>query len=289
MNKYSSVIITILVDNNTYIDQYLLGEPGFSALVEIDGLSILFDAGYSDVFLHNAEKMKIDLTTIDGIALSHGHLDHTWGLEPLMRMFTETEFFTGSAAKKQRPFLIAHPLALTEKHGTPIPHQFGNIIAHESLETMFDLRLSRKPRQISEHMTFLGEIPRVTPFEPAIPLGMSANQPDYLLDDSALAIRTAEGLVILTGCSHAGIGNIITYAQQVMNEQRVVDIIGGLHLLNPAPEKMQGTIDLLKGLRLHALHACHCTDLSAKLSLGAALPLKEVGSGLRLKFELSDA
>jgi len=289
MNKDSSVIITILVDNNTYIDQYLLGEPGFSALVEIDGLIVLFDAGYSDVFLHNAEKMKIDLRAIDGVALSHGHLDHTWGLEPLMRLFAETEFHAQTDTDRPRPFLIAHPGALTEKHIIPSPRQIGNLISIHSLEAMFDLRLSREPQQISKHMTFLGEIPRVTPFEPARPLGMSGSQPDYLLDDSALAIRTAEGLVILTGCSHAGIGNIITYAQQVMNEQRVVDIIGGLHLLNPAPEKMQGTIDLLKGLRLHALHACHCTDLSAKLSLGAALPLKEVGSGLRLKFQLSDA
>lgn len=69
--------LTVLVDNNTLIDRYLIGEPGVSYLIEYDGQKILFDTGYSDVFLKNAQTLKIDLTSIDSIVFSHGHNNHT--------------------------------------------------------------------------------------------------------------------------------------------------------------------------------------------------------------------
>jgi len=81
--------LTVLVDNNTIIDRYFLGEPGLCYLIEDAGKKILFDTGYSDVFIRNAHKMKIKLTDIDAVVLSHGHSDHTGGLPHLMTMFTE--------------------------------------------------------------------------------------------------------------------------------------------------------------------------------------------------------
>ena len=74
--------ITVLVDNNTIIDRYLSGEPGVSYLLETSGKTILFDTGYSDMFIQNAKKLKIDLLNIDYLVLSHGHIDHTGGLDP---------------------------------------------------------------------------------------------------------------------------------------------------------------------------------------------------------------
>ncbi len=70
--------LTVLVDNNTFIDQYLLGEPAVSYYIEAENKKILFDVGYSDVFLQNAAKLGIDLTQLDMLVFSHGHLDHTW-------------------------------------------------------------------------------------------------------------------------------------------------------------------------------------------------------------------
>lgn len=72
--------LTVLVDNNTYIDQYYLGEPGVSYFIEDCGIRILFDTGYSDVYVRNAKKMGIDLSELDAVVLSHGHNDHTGGL-----------------------------------------------------------------------------------------------------------------------------------------------------------------------------------------------------------------
>ena len=98
--------ITILTDNNTIIDRYFIGEPGFSAYIEDGNIKILFDLGYSDVFLRNAQKMRINLSALDFVAVSHGHCDHTWGLEFLIRYYAEQEF---EKVKYKRPKLIAHP------------------------------------------------------------------------------------------------------------------------------------------------------------------------------------
>ena len=76
--------LTVLVDNNTYIDQYYLGEPAVSYYIEDEGARVLLDTGYSDIFLSNAEKMGIDLSRLTHIALSHGHNDHTGGLRFLL-------------------------------------------------------------------------------------------------------------------------------------------------------------------------------------------------------------
>jgi 7,8-dihydropterin-6-yl-methyl-4-(beta-D-ribofuranosyl)aminobenzene 5'-phosphate synthase len=106
-----------------------------------------------------------------------------------------------------------------------------------------------------------------------------------LLEDTALVFRSDEGLVIITGCSHAGICNITEYAREVCGERHVSDIIGGLHLLSPEPKRFAKTGKYLNRLHLHALHACHCTSLPAKLVLAEYCPLQEVGVGLKLEWQ----
>ena len=108
--------------------------------------------------------------------------------------------------------------------------------------------------------------------------------PDFLLDDSALAFQSGAGLVIITGCSHAGICNIAEYAREVCGENRIVDIIGGFHLVGPSPEQLQGTCDYLRNAVPAAVHACHCTSLFAKITLSGACTLQETGVGLRLEY-----
>ncbi|MBU0462710.1 MAG: MBL fold metallo-hydrolase, partial [Proteobacteria bacterium] len=73
--------LTVLVDNNTIIDRYFLAEPGLSFLIEDENVSVLFDTGYSDIFIKNAQKMGKNLAHLDYIVFSHSHLDHTWGIE----------------------------------------------------------------------------------------------------------------------------------------------------------------------------------------------------------------
>ena len=277
--------LSILLDNNTIIDQYFLGEPGFSAWVEIDGQKILFDTGYSDAFLKNAKKMGIDPIENDVVVLSHGHIDHTWGLIPLARLYAEHDFkMNAKAEERHKAALITHPDSLLSKTFDPGPREAGNLLSVQSLENLFTLQLSTDPVWITENLLFLGEVPRKTAFEKPVQLGHTPNGPDFLMEDSALAAKVGDSLVIITGCSHAGICNIVQYAQEITGIHKIRDIVGGFHLLNPSDERLNGTVDFLSNLDLDVLHACHCTDLRSKVALGSVLNLKEIGSGSVLEY-----
>jgi 7,8-dihydropterin-6-yl-methyl-4-(beta-D-ribofuranosyl)aminobenzene 5'-phosphate synthase len=278
--------LIVLVDNNTFTDRYFTGEPGLSFLLETAGKKILFDTGYSGLFLANAEKMGIDMRDLDFVVLSHGHLDHSGGMVTFVRHLTEAKI-EGMAHKV--PELIAHPRSFYPKEKLPLQNN-GSILEEAEVRRHFPVNLSSEPVWITNNLVFLGEIPRKFAFEQTNPgkrrilFPDGRTEPDLLLDDSALAFRSEAGLVIITGCSHAGICNITEYAKEVCGESRVIDIIGGLHLLKPSPGQMQGTIAYLREIRLVALHACHCTSLSAKIALAGDCPVQEVGTGMRLEW-----
>lgn len=108
---------------------------------------------------------------------------------------------------------------------------------------------------------------------------------DRVLDDSALVYTGDKGIVVITGCSHAGICNIVDYAISVTGDSRVQAVIGGFHLQKAAQPLMARTVE---GLRRHApetLYPCHCTDLNAKVALAGAMNVKEVGVGSVLNFD----
>lgn len=275
--------LTVLVDNNTLIDRYFLAEPGLSLLIEDEELTVLFDVGYSAVFLENAARLGKQLNNLDYLVLSHCHLDHTWGLEPLIRYATELYI-------EQRPFkrptLVAHPEVFASVRVEGLG-EIGCLLSAEKLAKHFTLQLRAEPQALSSKLMFLGEIPRRNAFEAPLPIGRreGAEGGDRVIDDSALVYRTSQGLVILTGCSHAGICNIIEYAKEICGDNRVVDIVGGLHLLNPPANQLQGTIAYLDKLQPQAVHACHCTDLPSKIALSRVVPLQEVGVGLTISYD----
>lgn len=275
--------LTILADNNTLIDVYYLGEPGLSILVEEGNNKILFDLGYSDVFMRNAYKMGIDLREVNRIVLSHGHLDHTWGLISLMENMEASTYKDSGRRIK----LLTHPAALDLKmdEGEPI----GFIYSQAALTRCFEVQLSRKPVWLSEKLVYLGEIERTNKFENQEPIGTTVingvEQQDYLPDDSALAYKSEKGLVIITGCSHSGICNIIEHAKKICQEDKVADIVGGFHLLAPSAEQLAHTLEYMGRLEPEQVHACHCTDLHSKIALAQAVNLKEVGVGLTLEYE----
>ncbi|MCD6580679.1 MAG: MBL fold metallo-hydrolase [Desulfuromusa sp.] len=275
--------ITVLVDNNTLIDRYFLAEPGLSLLIEDDETTVLFDTGYSDIFLKNAFKMGKDLKNLNYLVLSHNHLDHTWGLEPLIRYFTELQIEQRSF---KRPTLVAHPEIFVSVSGEGY-EEVGCLLSEEKLAKHFPVRLSAQPKALSSKLTFLGEIPRRNDFEKNLTFGRKegADEDDQVIDDSALVYHSRNGLIIITGCSHAGICNIIEYAKEVCGDHRVVDIIGGFHLLNPPAQQLQGTLSYLETLQPEAVHACHCTDLASKIALSRVINLKEVGVGLSITYD----
>lgn len=274
--------LTVLVDNNTYIDRYFLAEPALSFFIEDDGKRILFDCGYSNIFFENARKMGIDLRFLDYLVLSHCHLDHTWGVETLIREYTEAQL---EKQDFQKPLLVAHPEVFVSTFVEGVG-EIGTLLSENKTQSHFTLQLSKDPVALTENLIFLGEIPRVFPFESMPPIGKKTGESrgDLLPDDSALAYRSEKGLVIITGCSHSGICNITEYARKVCDEKRIIAIIGGLHLLNPPKEQLACTAEYINKLNLAALYACHCTDFHSKCALAKVAPVKEVGVGLCVEF-----
>jgi len=278
--------LTVLVDNTTLTDRYFGGEPGLSFLIETEGKKILFDTGFSDLFLQNAAKMGISLLDLDMVVLSHGHLDHSGGLFPLIRHMTRS-IIEGFPVKK--PLLVAHPWCFYPRPKSPIPDT-GTVLSEQELSRFFEVCTTTAPWYLTPNLVFLGEIERNFEYEQTDPgvrkiiLPDGTTREDRILDDSALAFRTGEGVVIITGCSHAGICNIVERAQSVYGEKRVIDIIGGLHLLKPSPTRLKKTGEYLRNLQLKSLHACHCTSLSSKIVLAGYCPVQEVGAGLKLEW-----
>lgn len=264
--------LKVIVDNYTYIDEYYWGEPGVSYYIEDEAESFLFDVGYTDLFLRNAMAMKIDLETVKTLVLSHGHDDHTRGLKSLFER------------KWPEPLsIIAHPDALNHKEydGLKISAPFTK----EELEKQCLLKLTREPMKVTRNITFLGEIPRVIPFETCESIGQQRIHEDlvddYLMDDSALVYESNQGIYIITGCSHSGICNIIEYAKAVTGDQRVRGVIGGFHLFE-VTDRVEQTIAYFADNGIREIYPCHCTSFSVKAAIHRFIPVREVGVGLEL-------
>jgi len=277
--------LTVLVDNNTLIDHYFLAEPGVSYYIEIDEMKVLFDTGYSDIFIKNATKMGIDLLDIDAVVLSHAHLDHTWGLQHLIQAYAERRFENKPA---RRPALIAHP-SVFDRRFIPGMGDIGCLVSEETARRYFDLQLTRQPTWLHPNLVFLGEIERENDFEASYPIGRihhnEAEADDFLLDDSSLAYKSPQGLVIVAGCAHAGICNTVNHAMRVCDDHRLVDIVGGFHLLEPTKLQLQKTVENMRKWHPNKLHACHCTDFESRVALSRVTDLQEVGVGLELIYE----
>jgi len=242
--------LTVLVDNNTFIDKYYFGEPAVSYYIEDGDKRILFDAGYSDLFIRNAQALGIDLSKVTDIVISHGHDDHTGGLKYFFEQFSVP-----------RIKITAHPKVL----------DIGLYSKYA------DLALTEKPVKISDNIWFLGEIPSLNDFEERKPI-----DGDYLFDDSAIAYTGEKGIYIITGCSHSGICNIIAYGKQVCGDHRVAGVIGGFHLFD-IDSRVQRTIDYFTESDISELYPCHCVSLGVKAEINRHIPILEAGVSLELE------
>ncbi len=272
--------LTVLVDNNTLIDQYFYGEPAVSYYIEDEGVKVLFDIGYSDLFLRNSIALKKDLTKVDYVVLSHGHNDHTGGLSSFVKYFKNIE-------RSKFTAIIGHSDVFHKKYYDGRVSIGAEVTTKDLLDVDgLELNLSQKPIQISDNLFFLGEIPRCNRFENQSPIGIvlkdGVEEPDYLLDDSALVYKSDRGLFIITGCSHAGICNIIEYAKEVCRNDRICGVIGGFHLLNPDKKQLEQTIDYLSQQEIEAIYPCHCIDLNTKVTLAQHFKVHEVGVSLEI-------
>lgn len=267
--------LTILTDNHTYIDRYYLGEPAVCYLIEDGAHVILFDTGYSDVFLENAARMGIDLSRVTDLILSHGHNDHTGGLPAFFARFP------------QAVRLFAHPNALLPKRVEGV--DIGCPLPLEDLRKHADVRLVTKPHAVSEHVTILGEIPRVYGFEQGRAIGETTSacgccwETDELADDTSLALLLERGVFVVTGCAHAGVCNTVAYAKAMTDRETVSGVLGGFHLFETG-SALADTISTLRALGVGCVYPAHCTSLAVKSAFFDAMETHEVGVGLTLEW-----
>ena len=267
--------LTILVDNNTFIDQYYHGEPAVSFVIEEDGKQILFDTGYSDILLRNAEKMGIDLQNTTHIVLSHGHDDHTRGLQ-----------FLKEEINMKRMELIAHPECFLPKRVDDL--YVCSPYRTDEIKEMANYMACKEPYFITEKLVYLGQIPRRNNFENKNPIGQYEKngqwKDDYLVDDTALAYVSEKGLFIITGCSHSGICNIIEHAKEVCKTEKICGVLGGFHLFENDVQ-LKETILYFKQNQIKQLYPCHCVSLLARFKMMEQLPVIETGVGMTLNID----
>jgi len=238
-------LVKLTILHNEYTT-FIEDRAGFSVLIEIAKKKILFDTSMKNDIIINALKGNIDLSTIDYVVLSHGHYDHTDGLKYLdltkiNHIVAHPDCFKKRFVKdKEREIYIGIPFFL------------------EYLQREVDVIQSMEPYWIIEDgVVFLGEIPRKNNFEARNPLGYLENGDlDWIIDDSALVIKSNQGLIIISGCSHSGICNIIEYAKEVCKDERIYVVMGGMHLFEE--NRIAPTINYLKEQNIRQLYAAHC-------------------------------
>jgi len=275
------VRVTVLVEN-TAQGTGLLAEHGLAFWVDWNGHKVLFDTGQGFVLTGNAHKLGASLGETDAIVLSHGHYDHTGGLaDTLIRC--EADVYLHPAALK--PKFACNKLGITRDIGIPFPakkilqEQDRNVVKTES------------PTHIYEGLTVTGAIPRVTDFEDTggpFFLDAACSKPDPINDDQSMFFEAKQGIVVVLGCAHSGIINILRYINQLTGGKPIHAVLGGLHLVQASPERISRTIDELKHFNLGLLAPAHCTGLVAAAALRQAFPNHYIDChvGSRFQFDL---
>jgi 7,8-dihydropterin-6-yl-methyl-4-(beta-D-ribofuranosyl)aminobenzene 5'-phosphate synthase len=253
-----------------------IAEHGFSLLVRVfsgeDSSTILFDTGVSpEGVAVNAKRMGIDLKEVSYIVLSHGHYDHFGGLKAVTKAINNTDLR-----------IILHE-DMVKRRGTA--NSRGKIREYPAFPNLKELAPAtivntKKPQLIaSDYACVTGEIPRSVSFEKGLTQNMiysdNAWQPDSLiLDERALIFNVDDkGLVIISGCAHAGIINTIKYAQEISGCIKVYAILGGFHLAGREfEERIELTIKELKGINPEFIVPSHCTGWRAIVSIAKEFP-----------------
>lgn len=274
-----------------------IGENGIALLVDVEwdrySYRLLFDTGMTDkVLLHNAAALGVNLGQLDHVVVSHGHPDHYGGLSGLL-------------ASREAPLPVSiHPDAFLPRYlrlasGEVAPF-YNSDLSPGSIQDLGGRVVAHKgPLEVGPSMVATGEIPREVPFEAPSTRTDTPNAllqvkdahvcADVVEDDQALAITVGDGVIVLVGCSHAGVVNSVRHAMKLTGKDHVIGVFGGFHLGFPGvpEEKTSSTIEALGDIGVEMLCPMHCTGMQAMMEMRRALPERFVMNctGTRVEFD----
>jgi 7,8-dihydropterin-6-yl-methyl-4-(beta-D-ribofuranosyl)aminobenzene 5'-phosphate synthase len=241
------------------------GEHGFSAFVETDRGDYLFDTGSGHSVVANSLVLKKDLRTIRRIFLSHGHYDHTGGLPEVLKL-------KGNVDVHVHPDVFIDRIHIIQEEGEEKKRFVGLPFKKRYLEFLGAHFLYNKDYIEVEKGIFLtGEVPRKTPFEKPDPRLFSEMDgkitQDIFLDDQSLILDTKKGLVVILGCAHSGMINILDHVIDKTGKEKFYAIMGGTHLDFLTPEQLEESIKSLKKMEIERIGISHCTGMRAAFRL----------------------
>ena len=271
--RAESVAVTILSSN--LANGSTVGEWGFSALVEVDGRCVLFDAGrHPDTVLRNVEVLNVDLSCVTDVVLSHFHSDHNTGLIPIL--------------DDVRP---NNPDAMRRIHvaqGFFLPRRMSTMTGDDERNAMIAMRVPleaagvefiehSEPAEILPGVWVTGPVDRPHP-EKNYPQTIQVNIDgewieDYVPDSQGLTVVTAEGPIVLLGCGHSGAVNLLEHVQSSIQDQPIHALMGGMHLFGADDQTLGWTTDRLREIGVQHLMAGHCTGIEPLFRLRTGLNL----------------
>jgi 7,8-dihydropterin-6-yl-methyl-4-(beta-D-ribofuranosyl)aminobenzene 5'-phosphate synthase len=259
-----TILSTMLADEG-------IGEWGFAALVEADGHRVLVDTGARPgTVLSNVHDLNIDLSDVRDVILTHNHDDHVGGLLTLRREFMKKNPSALSVAYVATGIFYSRPangkednvmLALRKEYEAT----GGRFVEHNA------------PVELFPGAWLTGPVPRPYPEKNWSALGKvqtpSGLVEDTIPEDQSLVLNTAKGLVVISGCGHAGLINTLTFAEQQFPATPVYALIGGFHLFAATDQQLDWTADKLKGFGVSYLVGAHCTGIESVYRLRQRLNL----------------